>query len=304
MDFQAIARAKGGRLEIDKIQLDQGKAKFASGYVSIPFVWSNLGSNAPIIPSSGKVSATVQVENLDVKKLAENFGIKSTISGVLNASLDASGTVADLNTRFAVQAQNLRNTQWPKMESASFELTAQVAQNRLTALGKLQQARIQPLEITADMPLDVPKIVRARGFPDDTPISAKARLPRSSVNFVRQFVPDVEQLDGELGMDVDVGGTIGRPVFNGAADFKVNVARFANATIPALRTFDAHLDFAQNTLSLQRFSGELAGGSFSGGGRITFPKLTQPTLDLQFRARSALVAVTTRLPCVRTPTSG
>ena len=290
MDFQAIARAKGERLEIGKIQLDQGQAKFASGYVSIPFVWSNLGTSAPIIPSSGKVSATVQVENLDLKKLAENFGMKSTISGVLNASVDASGTVADLNTRLAVQAQNLRNTQWPKMEPASFELTAQIAQGRLTALGKLQQARIQPLEITANMPLDVPKIVRARGFPDDTPVSAKARLPRTSVNFVRQFVPDVEQLDGELGMDVDVNGTIGRPVLSGAADFKLNVARFANATIPALRTFDAHLVFAGDTLSLQRFSGELAGGSFTGGGRITFPKLTQPTLDLQFRAKSALVA--------------
>jgi hypothetical protein len=290
MDFQAIARAKGGRLEIDKIQLDQGQAKFASGYVSIPFVWSNLGTNAAIIPPSGKVSATVQVENLDLKKLAENLGMKSTVSGVLNASLDASGTVADLNTRFAVQAHDLRNAQWPKMEPASFELTAQVAQDRLTALGKLQQARIQPLEITANMPLDVPKIVRARGFPDDTPVSAKARLPRSSVNFVRQFVPEIEQLDGELGMDVDVDGTIGRPVLSGAADFKVNVARFANPTIPALRTFDAHVVFAGDTLSLQRFSGELAGGSFTAGGRITFPKLTQPTLDLQFKAKSALVA--------------
>ena len=40
MDFQAIARAKGDTLEIDKIQLDQGQAKFASGYVSMPFVWT------------------------------------------------------------------------------------------------------------------------------------------------------------------------------------------------------------------------------------------------------------------------
>jgi hypothetical protein len=290
MDFQAIARAKGDRLEIDKIQLDQGQAKFASGYISIPFIWSNLGTNAPVIPASGKVSATVQVENLDVKRLTQNLGTKSIISGVLNARLDASGTVADLNARLAVQGQDLRNAQWPKMEPASFELIAQVAQNRLTASGKLQQARIQPLEMSASLPLDVPRIARARGLPDDTPVTAKARLPRSSVNFVRQFVPEIAQLDGELGMDVDISGTVGRPVFNGAADLRVNVARFANPTIPALRTFDAHLVFSRDTLSLQRFSGELAGGSFTGGGRITFPKLTQPTLDLQFNAKSALVA--------------
>ncbi len=290
MDFQAVAKTKDDRLEIDKIQLNQGQAKFASGYISIPFVWSNLGTDAPVIPSSGKVSATVQVENLDLKKLAENLGIKSTVSGVVSASLDAGGTISDLNARLVVQARDLRNTEWPKMEPASFELNAQVARNRLTALGKLQQPRIQPLEISANMPLDVPKIVRARGLPDDMPITAKARLPRSSVNFVRQFVPAVEQLDGSVALDVDINGTIGNPIFNGAADMKVNVVRFTDSTIPALGNFNAELVFAQNTLSLRRFGGDLAGGSFSAGGRITFPKLTQPTLDLRLRANSALVA--------------
>src|SRR5438445_8240896 len=51
MDFQAIAQAKGETLEISKIQLDQGQAKFAVGYISIPFVWGNLGTSAAIIPS-------------------------------------------------------------------------------------------------------------------------------------------------------------------------------------------------------------------------------------------------------------
>ncbi|MGE5208571.1 MAG: translocation/assembly module TamB domain-containing protein, partial [Alphaproteobacteria bacterium] len=150
--------------------------------------------------------------------------------------------------------------------------------------------RIQPLEITASMPVDFPKFIKARGLPDDTPISAKARLPRSSVNFVRQFVPTIEQLDGSLALDVDVNGTIGNPVFNGAADMSVNVARFADPTLPALGNFNAELAFAQNTLSLRRFGGDLAGGSFTAGGRITFPKLTQPTLDLRLRSNSALIA--------------
>jgi hypothetical protein len=80
MDFRAIARTKGDTLEIDKVELNQGgtaprreagrsgargehavpeqQTKFAYGYLSIPFVWKNLGTNAPVIPSSGKVSAT------------------------------------------------------------------------------------------------------------------------------------------------------------------------------------------------------------------------------------------------------
>jgi autotransporter translocation and assembly factor TamB len=289
-DFQAVAKAKGETLEITKIQLDQGQARFASGYVSFPLVWRNLGTKAATIPSSGKVFATIQSENLDLKKLFSDLGIKAGTSGILNARLDADGTIGDLNGRLDVQMRDLRNDRWPKMEPATFVLNAQAVHDRLTVLGKLQQARIQPLEFNANIPFDIPKIARARKLPDDTPITAKARLPRSSVNFVRQFVPALEQLDGNLGLDVDVNGTIGNPVFSGAGDVTVNVARFTNATLPALTNFGARLSFAQNAVSLERFGGDLAGGPFTMSGRVTFPKLTEPTLDLQLRANSVLVA--------------
>src|SRR5262249_36521570 len=89
MDFNAIARTKDDTLEIDKIELNQlvapqgsrtsrsaapggastatspageralpqQRANYAYGYVSIPFVWRNVGTNSAMIPSSGKVSA-------------------------------------------------------------------------------------------------------------------------------------------------------------------------------------------------------------------------------------------------------
>src|SRR5436190_22008177 len=134
MDFQAIARTKGDTLEIDQVQLNQvgtpprreagrgalgeralpqNQTKFAYGYVSIPFVWKNLGTNAPVIPSSGKVTATFQSENLDLKKLFDDLGIKARTSGILNAKLDAQGTVADPNARMDVQIRDLRNELWP-----------------------------------------------------------------------------------------------------------------------------------------------------------------------------------------------
>jgi TamB, inner membrane protein subunit of TAM complex len=290
MDFQAVARAKGDTLEITRIQLDQGKARFASGYISIPLVWRNLGTNAPVVPSSGKVFTVFQSENLDLKKLFDDLGIKPAMSGIMNARLDAEGTVADLNARLDVRMRDLRNEQWPKMDPATFELSAQAAQDRLTVAGKLQQARVQPVEINASMPLDIPKITRARKVPDDTPITAKARVPRSSVNFARQFVPELEQLDGDLGLDVDVSGTIGHPILSGAGDMTVNVARFKNATLPTLRSLNARVTFKENALTLDRFGGDLAGGRVTMGGKVTFPKLTAPTLDLQLKGDSVLLA--------------
>src|SRR5581483_1453316 len=112
-DFQAVAQTKGDTLEITKIQLDQGPARFASGYVSFPLVWRNLGTNA-MIPPSGKVLATVQSENLDLKKLFTDLGIKAGTSGILNARLDADGTIGDLNASLKVQMRDLRNDRWPR----------------------------------------------------------------------------------------------------------------------------------------------------------------------------------------------
>ena len=125
---------------------------------------------------------------------------------------------------------------------------------------------------------------------DETPITAKARLPRSEVNFVRQFFPDLAALDGDAGLDVNVSGTIGNPILSGAGDMRITTARFTNPTLPALHNLNARLNFAGNTVTLEGFEGNLAGGPFKLSGQVTFPRLTQPTLDLQLKAESVLIA--------------
>lgn len=290
MDFQAIVQAKGDSLEITKIQLDQGQAKYASGYVSIPFVWKNLGTSAPVLPPNGKVTATFQSENIDIKKLFENFAAKPAASGVVNVKLDAQGMLADLNARLDIEAHDLRSELLPKLEPASFNLTAEAGHDQLTIAGKLQQTKIQPLELTASLPFNIPKIARKGKLADDTPVKGKLVLPRSSVNFVRQFVPALQELDGDLGLDVDVGGTIAQPVFNGTGDMTINVARATNTTFPALQNFKARLSFARNALNIDRFGGELSGGHFTLTGGVKFPSLTNANLDLHLKADSVLVA--------------
>jgi hypothetical protein len=290
MDFQAIVQAKGNTLEITKIQLDQAEAKYASGYISIPFVWKNLGSDAPVIPSTGKVIANFQSENIDIKKLFEDVGTTPAAAGTLNVKLEAGGTISNLDARLHVEMRDLRNEKLPSLEPATFNLTAQSQHNQLTVSGRLQQPKIQPMELTASFPFDVPKIVREQKLPDDTPVQGKIRLPRSSINFVRQFIPSVQEVDGDVGLDVDLGGTVARPDFKGQADITVNVARTNDPTVPALQNFKGRLTFANDALNFDQFRGELSGGHFTLTGRITFPKLTMANLDLRLKSDSALVA--------------
>jgi len=290
MNFQAVVQAKGSTLEISKVQVDQGQAKYAAGYVSLPFIWRNLGTKRPLFPSDGKLTATLQSDNLDLKKLAQNFGVEPVVSGNLSLKFDAQGTLAKPVASLQLLAVDLRSEKFQNLEPARFNLSADLNQGQLAISGQIQQAKIQPIAMEARLPLDLPKTIEEKKLDDQTPITAKIRLPRTTVNFVRQFVPAVQQIDGDLALDVNVNGTIAKPVLSGAGDATINVMRFINPTLPALQDFKARFDFNRDTLSLGRFGGQLAGGPFTLSGRISFPKLTEPEINLQFRATDVLVA--------------
>jgi len=69
--------------------------------------------------------------------------------------------------------------------------------------------------------------------------------------------------------------------------------------VPAIGTLQANLAFTQNSLTVQQFRGEVGGGTFELGGKVLFPKITEPTFDLRLRSNSVLVkrddSVTVRL---------
>jgi autotransporter translocation and assembly factor TamB len=115
-------------------------------------------------------------------------------------------------------------------------------------------------------------------------------MPRSSVNFLRQFLPGITQMDGDLALDVNINGTIAQPQLSGSGDITINMARFTNTTLPSISGFHSRLTFEGNVLQFERFNGDLAGGPFSVSGQVTFPKLTEPNLDFQVKAQSVLVA--------------
>ncbi len=290
MQFQATARAHDKTFQIDKIQLDQGQAKYASGYFSIPFVWANLGTSSELFPPGEEATITFQSENLELKRLFQDLGIKSGVTGTVNLKVDARGTLEKLEGLLEFHAKDLRLEELKRLQPAAIDFSARATGGQLNLTGKLQQGNIQPMQMTAQLPFDAARVLREGGLRDDTPVTAKVTLPRSSVNFIRQFAPEVEQLDGDVAADVEVHGTIGKPIFSGAATMTVNVARSSNSTLPALRAFKARLNFQDDSLSVQEFNGELSGGKFTLTGGVKFQGLTKADVNLQFKADSILVA--------------
>ncbi|MBA3651107.1 MAG: translocation/assembly module TamB domain-containing protein, partial [Chthoniobacterales bacterium] len=290
LSLQTSVQAKDERLEISNLQIVQGESKYATGYAAIPFFWSHLGTEKPLFPPRGNVQINFQSENLDLAKLFQNFGAEAPASGQMTLKLEAEGPLEQLQANLDLQLQSLRSDAVKQLEPATVDLAFRLQNNQLNLVGKVLQARIQPVQITANLPLDVSKLLATKRLDDATPVRARIRMPRSSVNFVRQFVPAFNQLDGTVALDVNVDGTISKPDLSGSADMNINVARFENATLPALTNFKALLNFRQNRLTVERFGGDLAGGPFTVSGSIDLPKLTEPKFDLRLKANSVLVA--------------
>ncbi len=290
MDFQASLTAKDSSLEVSRIQIDQGQAKYATGYVALPFVWKNIGTGNSLFPGDGKVLVTFQSENLDLKKLFADLGAPPLGTGLLNVKLEANGTLAQVAGRLDVQMRDLHSANYPQLEPATFDLVAELQNNQLAFNGRLQQTKIQPALITGNIPFDISKMIEEKRFDEETPLTARVQMPRSPVNFLRQFLPGITQLDGDVALDVNINGTIAKPVLSGAGDITINMARFTNTTLPSVSGFHSRMTFAGDVLHFERFNGDLAGGPFSVSGQVTFPKLTEPHLDFQLKAQSVLVA--------------
>ncbi len=290
LNLQTSVQAKNGRIEVSNLEIYQAKTKWATAYAAIPFFWSHLGTGKPLFPPSGKVQINFDSENLDIAKLFQNFGAEPPVSGQLTVKLDAHGPLEQLQASLDLQLQNLEAAAVKQLDPTKIDLALRLQNNELKVAGKIQQPKIQPIQIDARMPLNISEVIAKKKLDEQTPITARVEMPRSPVNFIREFVPALRQLDGDLALNVNLDGTIGTPALSGAAEMNIVSARFENPTMPALHDFKARLNFRDNTLNFERFGGDLAGGPFTVAGRITLPKLTEPNFDLHLQANSVLVA--------------
>ncbi|MEO8045411.1 MAG: translocation/assembly module TamB domain-containing protein, partial [Spartobacteria bacterium] len=265
-------------------------AKYATGYAALPFIWRNLGTDRKPFPPNGKVNIHLQSENLDLEKIFKDLGKEPPVAGQLSVKLDAEGPLDQLGASLDLKLQSLRADAAKQLKPTDIDLALRLQNNRLNVQGQVRQPLLQPVELSAQLPLNISEVIAQKKLDQQTPLNAKVRMPRSSINFVRQFAPALRQLDGTLALNVDVGGTIEKPALSGTADMNVNVARFENPTLPALTNFKALLNFRENRLSFDRFGGDLAGGPFTLSGSVALQKLTEPVFDLQLKANSVLVA--------------
>ncbi|MGI8605105.1 MAG: translocation/assembly module TamB domain-containing protein [Verrucomicrobiales bacterium] len=290
-NYEAAATVAWRRqvLGIRNFTLRQQKLTLAEGSAELPLdlnEWKNAGR---LIPTDQPVKVMLRTKDLDLKNVAEQFGLKRPlISGVVDAGINAAGSIKNLTADATIRAREVRSPSFSKLAAAEIALDLALKADQLKVQGAVRQAQIQPLEINGRVPFDVDAMMRSRTFNDKAPIDLRIRLPRSSLSFI-PLAPPVRSLKGTAAIDVKIGGTIGTPDFAGTAEADLDYLRFKNTSVPPINQTAIRINFTRNQATINRMAGRSAGGSFSAGGQVRFVKLSEPVFDLRLEARRVLI---------------
>ncbi|MEP6667876.1 MAG: translocation/assembly module TamB domain-containing protein [Chthoniobacter sp.] len=284
--FTGNLELKEGKVRLKDINLAQGTLTVLTGYVFLPV---DLDHPQQPIQLDERIAANINAANLDVEKLLSAFGHASPASGIITVNLVAGGTVLQPLGHLKFQGRKLKAKAVAALDPADLDLDLHYSNNELTLAATAKQPQIQPLTIKGHVPLDLESTVKNAKIDPTLPLELQVTLPPSSLAIVPKLTPQVRRIDGTIGIDVHVAGTVEKPVLSGSAALDLKGARFDNESVPALGAFKAQLAFSEDTLRFNTFEGELGGGKFKLGGAIKLAKLTEPTFDLRLQADEVLV---------------
>jgi autotransporter translocation and assembly factor TamB len=284
--LEGAIEVREGRLRLRDLKLDQGTIPVLTGYILLPLDLEHLEQP---IPLDRRIAANLNAKELDLEKLAQSFQQKTPVSGSVTANLVTGGTLLQPTAHLKLAARGLTPKAMPKVDPAALDLVVHYSQKELTLNAELREPLVQPLTIAGHAPFDLDATVRGKKIDPNLPVALTVKLPESPLAFLPKFVPDIRRIDGTAAIDARLGGTVGAPQLSGSAAVKINSARLTNENVPSIGQFQANLAFADDTLSLRTFRGEVGGGTFSVGGNVQLAKLTEPRFDLRLRSDEVLV---------------
>ena len=288
-DFTGALEMKEGKVRLRDVKLTQSKLTVLTGYVILPI---NPDHPRQLVPLDERIAANLNANKLDLEKLLGSFGYPSPAAGSFTANLVAGGTLLEPIGHLKVNARGLRAKALAPIEPADLDLDLHYSNkpaHELSLHAVLRQPQIQPLTIKGCAPLDLEGTIKNRKLDPKLALDVMIQLPTSSLAIVPKLAPQVRRIEGTTGCALQVGGTVEKPVFSGDVVLELKSARLTDENIPALGVFHVKLGFANDTLRLGSFEGEVGGGTFKLGGTVKLPKLTEPVFDLRLESRQVLL---------------
>ena len=280
---EAVVRFHNSQLDVSGIKYQLNHLEVATGTIGL------TGSGTGIAGlREGAVSADLAMKDLPLQSLAP--GVKLPLSGTVTGTLLARGSIDRLEADLQIRGHHLQSALAGKLAPATLGIDLRLRENRLALSGTVSQREIAPLQIAGEIPLPVRQIISEGRLDEQSPVALSVKLPNTPVAFLTQLIPDLRFAEGRVSIDAGVAGTIAKPELRGTVLLDLPAVRFKRPDWPAINGFKGDLVFAGNRLTVNRFGGEISGGTVSLGGKVDFVKLTEPVLDLRLTTQGALLA--------------
>lgn len=284
------------KAKLKDINLMQGTQQALTGYILVPFDPQN--KEQPV-SFEQRLGANVNAKDLDIAKLMQTLGQKPPVTGTVSMNLLLAGTVLKPIAHLKVNARSLKSPAAAKLDGAEVDLVAHYSEKELTLDTAVRQREIQPLVIKGRVPIDIEAAVQNKKLDPDLPVDLTVKLPPSSLAFVPKLAAAVRSIAGTAAIDARVTGTVGKPHLSGMADVKLDYARLNNGNVPNIGKLALNLGFTEQQVTINKFTGDLGGGTLNIGGKVLLPKLNEPAFDLRIKSDKILVkrddAVTVRV---------
>ena len=292
LEFRSVIALKDALARVDKISLKQGPTELLAGYIQIPLDLSKLSAPDGPIPDVDKIDVNVASKPLPLETLFgsvnKNAKTAPPVRGTVQLQIDAHGSLSKIVADVKVAVRGIRDLQLATLKPVDADVALTLHDNRLDLDTSVRQPQIQPLTIKGNLPVDLRAIAQSKQIDPKSPVTLTINLPRSNLGFLSGATKALRFIQGTVAADIKVGGTIEKPTFAGSAEMDIPAARAASITVPSIRDFVARLTFTEKELRIERFAGEIGGGRLEVGGRVTFVKLSEPTLDITATAKNVL----------------
>ena len=149
------------------------------------------------------------------------------VSAVFHSPLDAAAEA----TAAARAAAPVAAKPVAPAEPATVKLTALVKDGNLALDGTATQRPLQPVTLSARLPLDLPALLENPQNAKSLPLSAQVKMPASSLAFLPAWVPALRSVAGTAAMDFTFSGTVGAPVWKGGAIVSASEVTFGTLVL-------------------------------------------------------------------------
>lgn len=274
-------------LTISQLDLIESGTKLLSATAKLPAPLDTKSLD-DLLNSTAPISLIIKSQPLTFKKLSSFAPIPPELSGIIQADLSLSGSLAKPALNGFATLDDFRTSAQPDLPPVDLNLNFKTENQKLLLTAKATEPGGPLINLDGALPFLPRAWIDRKTNPNDSPIELRASSPELDLRRVQPFVPVIQKITGTLKLDVLMSGTISDPQYSGSAKARIAKMRLAKSPISDFRDTNFDATFLGKIVTIQPSSISASGGTAKVNGTIDLAG-TEPLFNINLNGRHILL---------------